>query len=81
MWGMDSFLPSTAQDLVPAIVACKQALNQARANLLHKARDYRKDPTPEGLEDVACARVLLSYREDDLAALMLELATRMGRHH
>jgi hypothetical protein len=78
---MDSLPPSSTEDLVPAIVACKREINRDRARALHAAREYRLDPTPERLEDVVAAQVLLSYRNDDMAALLVELARRMRRHH
>jgi len=70
---MDSLPPTEPEGLLAAVVRCRDALDMARKRALHAARVYRRDPSPERLEDAIAAQVLLSYRQDDLAAYLVEV--------
>jgi len=70
---MDSLPPVSAESLIAAIIRCKRVLDGDRARALHAAREYRLQPTPERLEDAVAAQVLLTYRQDDLAWLLIEV--------
>lgn len=78
---MDSLPPTSPEGLAAAIIRCRVSLNRERVRALHAAREYRREPTPERLEDAITAQVLLSYRQDDLASLLLAVLQFKTRHH
>jgi len=78
---MDSQPSASAESLIAAIIRCRAVLDGDRARALHAAREYRLDPTPETLEDSVAAQVLLTYRQDDLASLLIEVLRTKARTH